>query len=484
MADQRYRFGPLERRGLLLGLGLGQLAWMLGGAAAAVIILAASTSPLAVVLSLSLATGCVVLAVVPLAGRTADEWTPIVIGWLRHAASGERRSLAQPHQRGHVVSGAALHPPASDPPPPLRGLRILSATLPSSEARIGVVKDATTATYTAVIALRGTGFTLLDDHDKAGRLAWWGGVLDGLSRDGSALHRLQWVERAIPDAGDALRAYLDERTSPDDTTDVVESYRELVASAASVTQRHEVFLAVQMHGGRARRAIRRAGGGDRGACAVLGRELSALWSHLSGGDVGISGVLTPRHLATALRAAGDPSCTDIAEDFAWPSATVVSWSHYRTDGAVHATYWVREWPRTDVGADVLAPLLLQTAARRTVAMTMEVEPPLRAQRAAEAALTADLADDDLRRRAGFISGFRRQREQDNVVRRGEEIAERHASVRFSAYVTVTAATVEELEDACADVEHRAQQAQLHLQRLVGEQDVAWTYTLPLGRGLR
>jgi len=117
-------------------------------------------------------------------------------------------------------------------------------------------------------------------------------------------------------------------------------------------------------------------------------------------------------------------------------------------------------------------------------MTMQVEPPLRAQREAEAALTADLADDDVRRRGGFITGFRRQREQENVVRRGEEIADGHASVRFSAYVTVTAATVEELEEACADVEQRAQQSQLQLHRLVGEQDVAWTYTLPLGRGLR
>jgi hypothetical protein len=51
-------------------------------------------------------------------------------------------------------------------------------------------------------------------------------------------------------------------------------------------------------------------------------------------------------------------------------------------------------------------------------------------------------------------------------------------------VTVSAPDEEGLERACAEVEHAAQQARLELQRLYGEQDSAFTFTLPLGRGLR
>jgi len=483
MAEQRYRFGPLERRGLLLGLRLGQLAVMIGGCTVAVCMLAVSTSPAAITGALVALGGGVTVAVLPIAGRTADEWMPTCTSWLWRTVSGERRHLSRAHHRGHIADGTTLLTPPADPPPPLRGVSIFSAPLPHG-ADMGVVKDALSGTYTAVIAVRGSGFALLDEHDQARRLAWWGGLLDGLSRDGGHVQRVQWIERAIPETSDGLVAYLNEHCTPGDESTVVQSYRELVSGAAASTQRHETYLAVQIRMSSSRRAIRQAGGGDRGACTVLERELTALWSQLGSGEVTVDGILGPRHLATVLRSAADPACVDTPPDFCCPTATVVSWRSYRTDGGLHATYWVREWPRMDVGADVLAPLLLQTTARRTVAMTMQVEPPLRAQREAEAALTADLADDDVRRRGGFITGFRRQREQENVVRRGEEIADGHASVRFSAYVTVTAATVEELEEACADVEQRAQQSQLQLHRLVGEQDVAWTYTLPLGRGLR
>ena len=483
MAEQRYRFGPLERRGLLLGLRLGQLAVMVAGATVGVIVLAVSTSAAAVVVALSALVGGVVIGAVPLAGRTADEWTPVVVRWLWLLVSGGQRHRPVAHLRGHVMVRDNVRAPILPPPPPLRGVSILCAPAPSG-ADMGVIKDAAAGTYTAVIALRGSGFALLDDHDKARRLSWWGGVLDSLSRESSPIHRVQWVERTVPDSSDALVAYLTESCTLPDESPVVQSYRDLVAGAVPTTHRHDVYLAVQLRTASARRAIRRAGGGDRGACAVLGREMSALWSHLTGGDVTVDGVLGPGHLATVIRSVADPACLVSDPDTAWPSATVVSWNHYRTDDAVHATYWIREWPRVQVTADVLAPLLLQTSARRTVAMTMEVESPARAQREAEAALTADLADEDVRQRAGFIVGFRRQREQENVVRRGEEVAEGHASVRFSGYITVSAATVDELEEACADVEQRAQQAQLQLLRLVGEQDVAWTYTLPLARGLR
>jgi len=488
MTEPRYRFGPLERRGLLLGLRLGQLVSVVVGAAVAVLALALAAAPgvagAGVAVAAMLAGGGA--AFWPLGGRSVDEWFPVAARWAARWFAADLRFVSRMHLQGHRWSGGAFTRLAAAPAPAFRGLSVVGAHL-DGRAEMGVVRDAAAATYTAVIAVRGTGFALLDAHAKARRLSWWGSLLDGLSREGSHMHRLQWVERSTPGSA----ALVDPAVGGDagDDFPAARSYRALLAEAAPAGQRHVTYLAVQISASRSRRAVRRAGGGDAGACAVLSREVTALWPRLVSGELLVDGVLSAGQLAGALRTAADPSVmvpdgNDLNTLDAWPSAVVSAWSFCRTASAVHATYWIREWPRIDVGPDVLAPLLLQSTARRTVAMTMQVEPPLRAQREAEAALTADLADEDMRQRAGFVVGFRRRREQDSVVQRGEEIAAGHASVRFSAYVTVSAPDVDALERACGEVEQRAHQAHLELQRLAGEQDVALTYTLPLARGLR
>ena len=174
----------------------------------------------------------------------------------------------------------------------------------------------------------------------------------------------------------------------------------------------------------------------------------------------------------------------MTEAGAWPLATDTSWSSYRTDGGWHATYWVAEWPRVEVGPDFAAPLFLQTTATRTVALAMAPVSPLKAAREAEVARTTDIADEQLRRRAGFITTARRVQAHESVERREQELAVGHADMRYTGYVTVTAPTEDELVAACAEVEGIANQSGVELRRLWGEQDVAFTFTLPLGRGVR
>ena len=188
-----------------------------------------------------------------------------------------------------------------------------------------------------------------------------------------------------------------------------------------------------------------------------------------------------RGLARRAAAAGDAPGTDPAN--AWPLAAETSWGAYRVADVWHATYWVTHWPRTPVGADFLAPLLLGTTAMRTVSLTMEPISPLRAHREVEQQAVKGMADDDLRSRAGFRSSARRLRERQSVERRERELADGHADYRLAGYVTVTAPSLDELEVACGEVEQAAQQSFLELRRMYGEQDSGFTYTLPLGRGL-
>ena len=191
-------------------------------------------------------------------------------------------------------------------------------------------------------------------------------------------------------------------------------------------------------------------------------------------------------MAHAIRVAVDPDARSgrgLRLHRAWPLAADEGWSSYRTDGAWHVTYWVAEWPRVEVGADFLAPLLLSPGCRRAAAVTMGPVGPAQAARQVESARTADLADEELRRRAGFVTTARRRREADGVVRREAELADGHAEYRFSGYLTVSAADPTALDTACAEVEQAASQAHLELRRLYGQQEESFTWTLPLARGL-
>ncbi len=483
MSEGRFRFGPLDRRGLVMGLRVDQLAAIAGGLLTGLVVLRSSPTVPGILTAVAIATAAAFAGLWPFRGQTIVEWLPVTTRFLVRRLRGRHRFLSETPLTGGLSVPHAL-----------RGLTLLEA--PIAEEHFGVIRDGR-AGYVAVLALRGRSFALLDNTEKTRRLAGWGSVLSGLARSGSPISVVQWVERAVPDDQDALGRYLQEALELPLSAPSVRSYLELVDEAAPVTQQHEVLLAVRLDPRRCHRHIRQAGGGDAGACQVLLRELQALEDQLRNADVRVDGVLTPRMLARAIRTAFDPGARSglsligageegrkgTAPRNAWPFAAQEDWSTYRTDSAVHATYWIAEWPRMDVGPDWMAPLVLQTQVTRTVSLVMSPVDPARAAREVESSRTQDAADEELRQRAGFLATARRRRQQEAIVGREEELASGHAEVRFSGYVTVSAPDLEALDGACGEIEQAAQLARLELRRLYGRQAEAFTFTLSLCRGL-
>lgn len=490
----RYRFGPLERRGVLLGLRRPQLAIISIGALSVILVLTASPSGRGIVVATVLVCAALLLSFVPLSGRTVDEWIPIALGWALTGITGRHRFVTARPTRGQTYK----LDPQPDWPPALKGLVLLAAAAPGSATGIGVIKDRKAGSFTGVLRVRASSFALLDGPEKARRLAMWAGILAGLARENGVVHRIQWIESTIPDAGDEIGEYLKDAIAVPPAARSVRSYLDLVDEAGPVTQRHEVLIAVQVSAARSARAIKAAGGGDTGVCEVLRRELSSLSSRLMGADMDVEGALTPRLLAQAIRNGFDPLATPlgngtardkgsrgIAPIGAAPMATDVRWGSYRSDDVYHATYWIAEWPRIDVDPDFLSPLLLRTERMRTVSVVMEPVSPLKAIRSVERALTESLADEALRSRGGYLSTARRRREQQALEDHERDLSLGHAFFRFSGFVTVHGTTPEELDEACGEVEQAAGQAFLDLRRLYGQQEDALTWAaLPLCRGLR
>jgi hypothetical protein len=256
------------------------------------------------------------------------------------------------------------------------------------------------------------------------------------------------------------------------------SYQDLVARALPGMVRHDAWLVLVVGAGGGRVP---SPTGSRGIDA-LRRELRLLQGQLRAADLDPGTPLDRRELRDLIAGPGGGG-TGRGGVTTWPLAADEGWAAHRADGMWHATYWIAEWPRVEVRPDFLGPLLIGPA-RAAVSVLMAPVPADKAVRQVRSARTADLADSELRTRAGFLQSARRERESEGVARREAEMADGHQDFRFTGYVTVSAADRDRLATACAEVEHAAQSARVELRRLFGRQAEAFTWTLPIGRGLR
>jgi hypothetical protein len=444
----RYRFGPRERGGTLAGWRAGQIITVALGLVIGVFVLRVQPTPAGVGVALVVLILCAGLATWPVAGRTGEEWFPVVARWAARRYGG----------RGWRSTDS------------LGGLQLRRA----GRHEMGVVHDRQARTLTAALAVRGQSFALLGPEEQDRRVGGWSSVLAALAREGSPVRRVQWLAASFPDQGHGAHEYLAEQAVADASSSSLASYQDLLADIDANACAHEVVLVVQV---RAAKSLELGVG-------ALEREITSLTRSLADADVEVEAVLSGDDLSRRLLRTYEPR-DDLTTSTAdpWPMAMEEGWDRLRVDGLWHATFWVAEWPRTDVRSDFLAPMLLGSS-RAVLSVVME---PLGAEEAArkvEASRTADLADSELRRRGGFVSTARRTHESDVLARRETELAEGHASFRYAGFVTVSAPSEEALLTACDTVQHAAGQCRLALRRLYGQQAMAYTFTLPLGRGLR
>ncbi len=492
MSERRltYTFGPLERRGLLGPVRAGQAAVIATGGVGAIAALDASSSALGVLLAAALVAAAVATTCLPLGGRTAEEWLPLTLAfWWRRLR--RRRFASDVMAAGSRVGrrGLLRRSPVPVAPPQLRDVRLVAADYHGRS--LGVVSERSGRRLIAVLACRVVAFSLLDQDAQERRLARWGLVLAGAG--GSAIRRVQWIERTAPAQGDELVRWVHAERDPAVPlrgTPMIDSYLELISSTARVTQEHEILLAIQVDAQRVR--------GADGATRALVEQTERVAQGLEGAEVTVLGALSPGQLARALRTAFDPyaraelsaldACDpdrDGLDDVnAWPLGARESWEHYQADGALHATYWIGAWPRVEVSPMFMDSLLGHSGVVRTVSVTFEPLASDRSTREVEAAITRDRADRELRARFGQSETARQRQAADATRRREAELAAGHSEVRLSGFVTVTGRDPDDLRRACAEVVEQAARARLELHRLYGQQADAFTFTLPLCRGLR
>ncbi|MAP64374.1 MAG: hypothetical protein CMH34_11675 [Microbacterium sp.] len=471
-------FSRLERRGILLGLSGPRLA----AATFAIVVLVASLSvagTTGMAWTSPLWGAALTVALARAGGRALIEWAPVVAHWLLRKARSQtryRRRIVKPK----LVGSLAL---------PGDAARLRHYDDPESGAVM--VHDPHAGTLLALVEVTHPAFVLLDPAEQQRRVEGWGRALSTLCRS-TRVARVQVLERTIPDAGTGLESWWREH-GVDDGSWAARVYSELIDRAAPTAERHVTTITLSVDLRAASRAIRSAGGGMKGAAAVLRQDMEALTSALRSAELRPGRWVTPDDLALMLRSAYDPAVAAALERHsavgrelatAGPIAVEERWASLRSDSAHHAVLWLSEWPRSMVYPGFLSPILLASGVRRAVSIVYDPIRPDVAARAIRRRKVEHLSDRAQRARIGQVEDAAISAELDDVLQQEADLVAGHGILRYAAFIAVTATTADELEAAVARIEQAAIQASCETRRIWGQQAQAFVAAaLPLARGL-
>jgi hypothetical protein len=450
-------------------------------------------------LALPLAGVLLLLAFGRVLGLTADQW---IVLYLRHqiAVATSKNTF----RSGLFAPRAKSGEQPMDLPGRLARLRILDAP-DGLGGTMGIVHNPIEHTYTAIAKISAPGLALIDTEKQNGRVAAWAAFLRSQCAEEGAITRISVHQRSLPDDGAALRSWTSRHISADAPAAAVQVLDELMEGAGPAATARETYLSITLNSGRARLAVRGAGGGQIGAAAVLVRELVAMQGTLTSAGLHVTEWLAPRGVAAVIRTAFDPEAqltlaaagaaskdpswkgvpAGLDPDLAGPAAAETGWGVYQHDGAWTVSYQVRGWPQSEVYATFLQPLLRPRAnARRSLSLVYEPVGPSKARSDLARERTRRDAARQLRAKTGRVESEDERREAEAARAQDVARASGHGVVRLTAVLAVTVTDYEQLETACAELQADASQAGLYLRRAWGAQDDAFTIAaLPLGLGL-
>jgi hypothetical protein len=422
-----------------------------------------------------------------LAGLTLARLDGVPIGHLVH----RRLRWTWGSARGYTSLRAGVvveHPRAWQLPGPLAPTRLLSVD-DGLGGRFGLVWDRRSGALTATLRCAAASTWLADGEDADGWVSNWHSWLASLGY----VPMVRWVAVTVdtaPEPGTALHDHVLPRVNPGAPDDVRALMRELVArspaAAADVDTRVSITFDPSASSQRLRELPEQL--------SEVGRLLAGLESALTTCGVTVLGRASERELAGVMRTAFDPVARGEVERaiglagekelLSWAEAGPVgaeeAWDHYRHDSGISVSWGWHEAPRQQVTSGVLSRLLSPGRFSKRVTMLYRPLSAGDAARVLESQVNA----------AAFRDAYRRAQKRDETARdaadrlraqrAAREEAEGAGVVLMSMYVTATVTDQDDLGEAVADIEARAEQSKIRLRRLYGSQAAGFATTLPAG----
>lgn len=452
---------------MLLGLSAMQLG-VVGLATAIGVVAVYSAGLSGLVVSAPLWGALLVSGTASVRGRPLVGWVPLLVQWHARRAIGSTSAVTP----ARVVTPAEkLVLPGLRAPLDLVNCPPLGAVL---------VVDRRAGTVTGVLRVAGSGFLLDDAVAQEHKVASWGRALAALCQQ-PAIVRVQVIARTRPGGlAPARRWWREHCTVPG--AGLACELAGMLDEGFVVPHVRETLIAVAV---RAPRGHRRMTDAD---VALVAKHLAAFKAAVTSAELQADGWLDYDGLARAVRGGYEPAALGRGEDgpvtLTGPSGVREEWRSLTAGAAVHATYWVSEWPRSEVHPAFLHPLLLGEASERTVTLIAEPLATGKALREIRRAKVEHVADAAQRARIGQIESESTRAEVADLERREAELVAGHGDLRFTGLITVSADDAAQLEGRCASMETAAAQAMCEVRRVVGQQGVAHAAAcLPLAGGV-
>lgn len=484
-----YRFSPLVRTGLFGAMPTSQVVVLGVGCGLSFVGIMLRLFPWALLPALL----SVVIGFKRVDGWPLHELIPLKLGWWMR----RRR-----HQWFRPVPLLTAGESATEAMPPgMQQLELLDVdaswvVAPGRLAGIGVVRDLEAGQLTAVLRVTGDGqFSLASPDAQDTRLSMWGDALAAFCRERLTVCRIAWQEWSTSTRVQAANPTDVDREGP--LAAAASDYMELVTHAAprSVTHDTLVSLTVDLAAVPARRT--RPVDAVAGGLQLLVEELRLFTVRLEAAGLRVEPPLTPAELTMAVRTRSAPfaesehitlgsslaaglgvTATDLA-----PMAVSEDWECVRVDRAVHRSWWIEGWPRSEVPAIWMDLLLLGGQCTRTVTVVFEPVSPSQSARSVDEASVALESAESAKSKRGFRVRASERRLREEVERREHELVAGYGELAYCGLITVTAPTLDELDDAAADFEQTATHAGVQLRPLDGRHAAGWVSSLPLGRTL-
>ena len=485
-----YRLSPPDRTGWMFGLALVQLLVVAIGVIVGTVVMATASVPVGLVVMVGLAA----FGAVKVHGVSLVELAPHGVRFLRARRSGTAAWLA-------VVP--VLGGDARPAPPALAGLELLivdpgQSGVGAPGARVAVSHDRRAGMVAATVRVTGRQFGLIERAEQDWMVAQWGTALQAFVNERTAVVSVRWSEWAAPAGLDEHRAWLAEHLAEHPLDDIRAAYERLLIEAGSHATRHEVLVTVTVQCAKVR--VSKRSSQDRLAPAVkaLLGEVKLFAERLEGANLLVSVPLSPAQWARAMRLRLDPSCRlaldgrarSLGETAggctpgnATPLAAETTWAGWRTDGAWHRALYVAEWPRLDVSAGWMADLMLYAGSVRTISVFFEPIARSKSQRSIVRDAAKIETDAAHRAEKGFRVGAHHRRAARAVEEREEELVAGYGEFSYAGLLTITTATLEDLDTVTAEITQVAASVGLELRPLHGRHDFAMAATLPIARGL-
>jgi hypothetical protein len=483
--DRSYRLEPLDASGVFLGLGALQCALAGGGLALSVAAISAG-APLAV--AAAPAVSATALCFARTGGHPLWAWLPLSVHWLATQLRGARR-WAPP-----LPLWSCTSEPAAPLPPCLDGLEIVGVPWRNG-IDLGAFHDRRRRTLTAVVPVRGPQFVVEPRPDQERLLAGWGDVLAQFAVERGAVSAMSWSDLARPSGVGAHTAWVASRPGGEPHPEASESYGELLDLATSTAIEHDTVVTITV--ARDRLGRRRHGEDPLGRAAVTAVE--ALLRGLRSAGLTAADPHTPAGLQRLLRERIDPAHPQrpaasrrsgrladrlalVGRATAGPLSMETAWRHVRVDGTFARTWWVGTWPRLAQPPAWLEPFLSGGGLNRTMTVHLQPEPAHQSRRRIERDLVRLESDATTKEDKGRRVDARHRRATQALLDREDELVAGYCEIAYCGLVTVTAPSLDELEEHGEIVEQLAREAGMDLRPLDARQDAAWAAALPVGLG--